>query len=162
MFSHCLNLLNCYIKCSVTKNLKLVLLLTPLCIFSEKTNLNEHDKRSDSLRTLTVLFAHHSLFLFCFCTHTVSRRFLCLHSAHPVHSQEDAWLSPGVAVVRVLHPRAIPQPGPLELTRFPLGALLQIILYEVFLLCAQHVLLLLSAVVVRWKMDSNRRGTGGE
>lgn len=91
-----------------------------------------------------------------FDAHTVSLLFVSLQSTHPVHPQEDAWPPSGVAIVRVLQARAVPQPGPLELTCFPLCALLQVILYEVFLLCAQHVLPLLSAVVVRWKWTATR------
>lgn len=84
-------------------------------------------------------------------TQTFSLLFVSLQPTYSVHPQEDAWPSSGVAIMRVLQARAVPQPGPLELTCFPLRALLQIILYEVFLLCAEHVLPLLSAVVVRWK-----------
>lgn len=70
-------------------------------------------------------------------------------SSYPVHSKKDAWPSLRIAVVRVLQPRTVPQPGPLKLTRFPLHALLQIILHEVSVLCAADILPVLSAVVVR-------------
>lgn len=104
---------------------------------SPRNYLNNHNKQY-----------HFSFFLFFYV--------ISLCSMYPVHPQEDARPSSGVAIVRVLQAGAVSQPGPLELTCFPLSALLQIILYEVFLLCAQHVLPLLSAVVVRWKGTDTR------
>lgn len=87
------------------------------------------------------------------------------HSSYPVHSKEDAWPSLRVAIVGVLQPRTVPQPGPLKLTRSPLWALLQVVLHEVSVVCAAHILPLLNAIVICWKWKAERkrqRGREGE
>ena len=83
-----------------------------------------------------------------FCLSTVLQ-VLVADSSYPVHSKEDAWPSLRIAIVGVLQPRTVPQPGPLKLTRFPLGALLQVVLHEVSVLCTANILPLLSAIVIR-------------
>lgn len=78
------------------------------------------------------------------------------HSSYPVHSKEDAWPSLRIAIVGVLQPRTVPQPGPLKLTRFPLRALLQVVLHVVSVLCTANILPLLSVIVIRWKWRAGR------
>lgn len=83
--------------------------------------------------------------------------------SYPVHPKEDAWPALRIAIVGVLQPWALPQPRPLELARFPLCALLQVVLHEVSVLCAADILLLLNAIVIRWKWRAGRkRPRGGE
>lgn len=94
--------------------------------------------------------------LFCLLSQYKSRYTGDGRLSYPVHSEEDAWPSLRIAIVGVLHPRTVPQPGPLKLTRFPLCALLQVVLHEVSVLCAVDVLPLLSAIVICWRWRSGR------
>lgn len=68
--------------------------------------------------------------------------------SYPVHSQQDAWPSLRVAIVGVVQPRTVLQPGPLKLARFPLRALLQVILHEIRVMCAANILPVLGTVII--------------